>query len=321
MGVVGAGRMGLNHLRILSEMDSVDLMGVFDSDSSKSETAARTFGCGVFSSLAALGDAIDAAVVVVPSAELAGTGLYLLEAGIHCLVEKPFATTPEEGKALVDCAERNALIVMPGFIERFNPAVRALRDVLASQPGLRALESRRMSALSSRIQDVDVILDLLVHDLDIALSIMDHEIVDIAARGMTMHSDVGADYIIAALSFSDGSIANLVASRITHNKIRSLQISTERCMIDLDYITQQLRISRQSDIPQLVDGRSGNYKLDLAVDQVLVTPTEPLMLELRHFVDCVRNRTAPEVTGEDALRTLDVAWRIERSLKVSERVS
>lgn len=314
MGVFGAGNMGVNHLRILSEMDSVDLVGVYDPDATRATVAAETYDCRALPDPDALAGEIDAACIVTPSSLLAQTGQSLLERGIHCLVEKPFAVTPEEGAALVDAAEKKSAILMPGFIERFNPAVQALRDVLPEDGSLYALEARRMSATSGRIRDIDVILDLMVHDLDITLSLFTSDIADIAARGMTAHPDSGADFVNVAITFADGSLASLTASRITHRKIRSLQISAAQCLIDLDYITQQVRVSRQGDLQPPEVRRSGNYVLDMSVDQVLVTPSEPLMLELRHFVRCIQKGEQPEVTGADAMRTLDAAWRIKDAL-------
>jgi predicted dehydrogenase len=303
--------MGAHHLRILSGLKGVELCGVLDSDPGRANAAALAHGCQAFDSLPAFAGAVDAAAVATPPgthAELAGA---LLERGIHCLVEKPLATTAEDCRALIEAGAAAGVVLLVGHVERFNPVVRQLGEIVAGS-AIHAIDVRRMSALSSRVTDVDVVADLMIHDIDVVLSLVGADVTEVSAHGVRTLDANGQDYVTATLLFETGTLATLTASRITHNKIRELSVTADVGFLTADYATQELLIHRQGGTSTIAGERDDpTYVLDLAVERVLVRAEEPLAAEIRHFVDAVNGRADPLVSGEAALRALELAWTIQ----------
>ena len=302
--------MGSHHLRIYGGLKGVELVGVVDDDPARAREAAERYGCRVFDSAEALALEVDAATIAVPSSLHADVAGPLLQQGVHCLVEKPLAVTEADCEALIKAADAKGVVLLVGHVERFNPVVRQLGEILRGRT-VHAVDVRRMSALSSRITDVDVVADLMVHDLDVVLSLLGTRVTEVAAQGVRS-SGSGHDYVTATLSFASGSIASLTASRITHNKIRELNVTADIGYITASYLTQELLIHSQSrtSLNQL-DGLSPNYVLDLAIERVLIRPEEPLDVEIRHFVDAVANGTPPLVSGQDSLDAMRFVWEIQ----------
>lgn len=311
VAVVGAGKMGSNHLRAYSTIKGVEVAGVFDVDRDRAEAAARRYGCPVLDTLDSVTEEADAASVAVPSSLHAEVGGTLLEGGVHCLIEKPLATTEADCRKLIDGARRQGLVLLVGHVERFNPVVEQLEEIVGGHL-IHAIDARRMSALSARITDVDVVSDLMVHDLDIVLALMKSPVAEVYARGVHTVGAGGQDYVTAVLAFANGGLASLTASRITQNKVRELQLTTDVGFITANYTTQELLLYRQGHVAEL--GSGSNYVLDLAIERVFVRPGEPLVLELRHFVDAVLGRVAPRVSGEDALEALQLVWRVKHQV-------
>ena len=314
VGVVGAGIMGQNHLRVYDMLKSVEIVAIVDSDIHKAKNIASRFDCDAYQSAEELVGKIDAASVCVPSVHHFDVGNYLLNHNVHCLIEKPLATTLEQCGQLIASAEKNKKVLLVGHIERFNPAVQQLSKILPKGISVHAIDARRMSSTSSRITDVDVVQDLMIHDIDIVLSLMRDKVVNVEAKGVHTGDASGEDYVTALISFESGAIANMSASRITQNKIRQLQLTTDLGYITLDYMTQQLLVHRQGYIGR-IGGQTaeyGNYVLDLAIERVFVRNAEPLHLELQHFVDTVLNGTEPAVSGQDSLDALKIVWEIQK---------
>jgi predicted dehydrogenase len=253
----------------------------------------------------------------VPSAHHAEVGCQLLAMGVDCLIEKPLATAVEDGIRLVETAEAHGRALLVGHIERFNPAVEQLGHILRGESPVLAVDARRMSAVSSRITDVDVIADLMVHDLDIVLGLLDEEVVEVTARGAAVDGHVGADYVTALLTFANGSLASLTASRITQNQVRALEVTTADRLYAVDYSSQELNIYRQGRLGGIADEQvdPSRYLLDVGTERVFVRRVEPLAAELAHFLDVVRRRDLPRVDGRDGLRVLEVADRIRSSVR------
>jgi predicted dehydrogenase len=197
-------------------------------------------------------------------------------------------------------------------VERFNPVVRQLGEILQGS-AVHAVDVRRMSALSARITDVDVVEDLMIHDIDVVLSLLGTDVTDVFAQGVRSAGGAGHDYVTATLLFAAGSMATLTASRITHNKIRELNVTAELGYITASYLTQELLIHSQSRTSSPTGGGS-SYVLDLSIERVLIRPEEPLDVEIRHFIDAVENATAPRVSGQDALDAMGFVWEIQRLL-------
>ena len=309
VAVVGVGDMGRNHARCLAAMKGVDLVAVVDSDVDRCHEVAATFECRSVTSISDLPQ-VDAAIVAVPSASHAEVGCALMERGVHCLIEKPLALDRTEAELLIDAADSANVVLQVGHIERFNPAVRQLKELLAGELVLVA-NARRMSALSGRVTDIDVVMDLMVHDLDIVLFLMGDGIGSVEACAVPGPN--GPDHVTALLSFEDGRLASLTASRITQNQIRELEVTTRDRFFTVDYSNQELLIFRQGRI-RGVDGfeaSEGRYALDVDTRRVFVRRIEPLVAELQHFVGVVRGTHANEVDGRGALETLDLVWAIQ----------
>ena len=236
-----------------------------------------------------------------------------MERGFHCLIEKPLALDRRQAELLVDAADSNNVALQVGHIERFNPAVRQLRDLLADEPILVA-NTRRMSALSGRVTDIDVVMDLMVHDLDVVLFLMGDQIDSIEARSVLGLN--GPDHVTALLSFNDGRLASLTASRITQNQIRQLEVTTTDRYFTVDYPNQELLIFQQGRI-EGIGGKAAeaNYSLDVDTRRVFVRRSEPLVAELEHFVGVIHGRYENEVDGRQALSALELVWDVQRCLQ------
>ena len=208
-------------------------------------------------------------------------------------------------------------LLMVGHIERFNPAVRQLKDLLAGESGLVA-NTRRMSAVSARVTDIDVVMDLMVHDLDIVLYLMGDQVDNLEARAVVGSN--GPDHVTALLSFKDGRLASLTASRITQNQIRQLEVTTRDRFFTVDYPNQELLVFRQGRIEGVdgADASEGRYVLDVDTRRVFVRRVEPLVAELQHFMGVVRGDLMSEVDGEQALVALNLVWAIQRRLAGEE---
>lgn len=315
VALLGAGAMGANHARVLTAAKGAELAGVYDPDIARAKAVASAFECSVLSSLDEVIHAADAAHVVVPSSVHAEVAVPLLEAGLHCLIEKPFVTTEADGVAVLEAAASSGARVLVGHIERFNPAVRQLREILAAEHDVLAIDARRMSAVSSRITDVDVVTDLMVHDLDIAVDLVRRPVVDLVARAVQIPGSAGDDYVSVILTFEGGAIASLTASRITHNRVRELQVTTDSRFFTVDYPSQELLIYRQGRVSALgTDQDASRYRLDVGTERVFVPQVEPLVAEISHFIQVARGEIESEVSGASGLEVMRLVWAVHRAL-------
>lgn len=316
VAVVGVGAMGANHARVYASLKGADLVAVVDADLERAQAVADLYGCAAFADPKALIGLVDAASVAVDSRAHTEVGCTLLQAGIACLVEKPLAASEAEALALIDAAAGGAPLLV-GHIERFNPAVSQLREIVRDGHRLLAVEARRMSAVSGRITDVDVVTDLMVHDLDIVLDLVGDEVVDVTARGVMRGGAPGDDFVTALLTFASGTLATLTASRITQNQIRQLQVTTDQRFFTADYSNQELLIYRQGRIGGIDDGPAedaSRYVLDVGTERVFVRRIEPLVAELGHFLAVASGEAEPLVTGQQALTALRLVWEIREQV-------
>lgn len=312
VAVVGTGNMGANHARVYSTLKGAELVAVVDADSERAAHVAKLYGTRAVGQVGDLAGEIDAASVAVPSSAHHDVGLELLGLGVDCLIEKPIASSIQQGQALVEAAGRLGRLLLVGHIERFNPAIEQLREIVHAGPPVLAVDVRRMSAVSSRITDIDVVADLMIHDLDVVLDLIGDDVVDVVARGSTANGRRGTDYVTALVTFANGVLATFTASRVTQNQIRKLQVTTEERLLTVDYSAQELLIHRQGRIGSIsgeeLDG--GRYVLDVGTERVFVRRSEPLAAELAHFVAAVRGAVPPRVSGSSALRALEFATQI-----------
>lgn len=312
VAVVGAGSMGASHARVYSTLKGAELVAVVDADRERAEHVAELYGARAVSHVSDLEGEVEAASVAVPSSVHHEVGLELLGLGVDCLIEKPIASDLQQGRALVDAADRLDRVLLVGHIERFNPAIEQLREIVQAGPPVLAVDVRRMSAVSSRISDVDVVADLMIHDLDVVLDLIGEDVVDVVARGSTANGRRGTDYVTALVTFANGVLATFTASRVTQNQVRELQVTTEERLLTVDYSAQALLIHRQGRIGSIGGNEpdGGRYVLDVGTERVFVRRSEPLAAELAHFVAAVRGAVPPRVSGSSALRALELATQI-----------
>jgi predicted dehydrogenase len=294
IAVVGAGGFGRNHLRVIHEIDGAELAAVVDTDADTAAEAGKQYGCEAFSDIDALTGKVDAAVVAVPTVAHAEIGCRLLAAGIDVLVEKPIAPDLASALRLAEAAQAGGRILQVGHLERFNPAVQALTTIITIPL---FFEIHRMSVFSPRSLDVDVVLDLMIHDLDILLTLVGKMPEDIRAAGVAILSEK-VDIANVRLAFPGGCVANLTASRVSTERVRKIRLFQPNQYISLDYQRQDVAAFNVG-----ADRQIGYRPLP-------VVKQEPLQLEIASFLECVRNRTKPLVGALEATRALEVSLSI-----------
>lgn len=321
VAVIGAGMMGKNHLRTYKNLNGFELVGVYDIFADAAKAAAETFGIKAFSSLEEVAAEVDAVSVVTTSVTHAEVGEFFLNKGIHCLIEKPLAATKEECQRLIAAAQNNNVTLLVGHIEQFNPAVEQMHKILNDTSKICSLEARRMSAASGRITDVDVAMDLMIHDAEIILSLVKSPVVNISASAVrNAKSPSGKDYITALLEFANGTTATLTASRITQARIRTLTVTTDENFIDMDFINQSIAVhsqGRMHGVSQDNLPENMRYGLKGSVENLFIMQAQPLNAELTHFANCINGKETPRISGEQALAALEVIWEVQKCLNNS----
>lgn len=306
VGVIGVGSIGRHHARVYSHLQGADLMGVADVDEEVAAEVAAAYDVSVLGEDALI-ENVDAISVAVPTEHHFPIAKSAVEAGVHVLVEKPFVKNPALGEELVELAEEVDVCLQVGHIERFNPAVMALEAVLADRDII-AYEVRRLGPDPERgIQDT-VVLDLMIHDLDIVRTLAGESPNEIQAAGRE-----DGKHASATLRFGDGSMATLTASRVTQRKVRELGIATTDGYVHVDYLDRQIEIYRDS-MRHLVD-RDGDrrYRHESVIERPFVDNSEPLKNELSAFLDSVQDGTTPVVSGSDGLTALRLAQEVEEN--------
>jgi predicted dehydrogenase len=297
VGVVGVGALGQHHARVYADLPGATLAGIYDVDSSRAAEVAARHGVPAFGQLRELTDAADAISVAVPTVDHHRVARTLLEAGKDVLVEKPMTAALAEAEDLIGLASEKGAVLQVGHIERFNPAVDALRKA-ALQP--RFIEVHRLSPFSPRSLDVDVVLDLMIHDLDIVLCLDGSGAVQVDAVGVPVLTSK-VDIANARLRFASGLIANLTASRVSAEKVRKFRVFSPKTYISVDFA------ARSAQVYRLIQGKGGP---EIRTERTAAPDEEPLRRQLAAFVAAVRERTAPAVTGADGLRVLALAHTV-----------
>ena len=294
VAVIGAGSFGKNHVRVAGENPRAELKYVVDADLERALEHAGPRGATAVSDFREVFGKVDAVVVAVPTIAHAEVACALLDAGIDVLIEKPIAVTLAEADGIVETAERNGRIVQVGHLERFNPAILAI-EKLATLPLF--FEIHRMSVFTLRSLDIDVVLDLMIHDLDIVLALARAELKDIRAAGISILSPK-VDIANVRLEFRNGCVANLTASRVSTDKVRKLRLFQPQQYISVDYAKQSAGVFT-------VGGAEG-----IGFEQLAIEPGEPLKLQFDHFLDCVDSRKNPKLDGRTARKTLEIALSV-----------
>ncbi len=294
LAVVGAGQFGRNHCRVIHESERAELTAVVDIDPARAAEMAALYTCQALTSYQDLSGMVQAAVVAVPTTLHQEVGCALLEAGIDVLVEKPISTDIASATRLIEAAERHGRILQVGHVERFNPAVLAL-EPRAALPLF--FEIHRMNEFSPRSLDVDVVLDLMIHDVDIVLALAGAEPQEIRAAGISILSEK-VDIANVRLQFPNGCVANLTASRVSTERIRKLRLFQPHQYISLDYGRRDLAIFSIDEYRRI------------GFEKPKVVQAEPLKLQLDAFLHSVNSRELPKCSGAAARQTLGVALSI-----------
>lgn len=307
LGVVGVGYLGRFHARIYNDMPGVELVGVVDIDRSTVQSVAGQLGCAAYTDHADLLDKVEAVSIVVPTALHLQVARPFLERGIHMLMEKPIAPSYEESLELVKLAEHDGVILQIGHLERFNAGVMALGERVRNP---RFIEVHRLGTFVDRATDVDVVTDLMIHDIDIALSLVKANIKEIAAVGipvLTNHVDIAN----ARLEFENGAVANVTASRVSNKQLRRIRVFGQNNYYGLNYIDQQLEIVHAK--PATTD----DERAEIVAEQLDIESRPPLDAELEDFVRSVREGRPPLVDGRVGLEAVRVAELVKESIAVS----
>jgi len=313
-GVVGAGHMGQYHILALAELWDVDLVAICDTDTARGSQIAAQYGTRAVASHRELAGLVDIATVAVPTERHFEVTRDLLEAGVHVLVEKPMAPTLEAAKELFRVARQEQRVLHVGHVERFNGAVQELRKIV-EQPIL--IESRRLGPFVQRVQNDSVVMDLMIHDIDIVLGLVDSEPRRMNCLGRSIHSHQ-ADVANVQIFFDSGAMATITASRATEEKIRTLSITQPDAYIVLNYADQDIQIHRRAAQEYTLNRESIRYRQASFVERLFVHKDNPLKLEIRHLISAAR---ASQATGQvdlfetEDLRSLAVALEIERMIR------
>lgn len=301
VGVIGVGALGQHHARVYAALDDTVLVGVYDVDGGRAGEVADRHGSRAYAHLRELLPEVDAVSVAVPTVDHLRVARAALEAGKDVLVEKPMATTLAEADELIALAQAKGAVLQVGHVERFNPAVEVLRRI----PQPRFVEVHRLGAFSPRSLDIDVVLDLMIHDLDLVLSLDGTEAVQVDAVGVPVLTP-RVDIANARLRFASGLIANLTASRVSQERVRKFRIFAPRTYVSADLATREAQVYRLGE-----PGQGGWPEIQLEQSQAPDLPeSEPLRRQLEAFVHAVRTRTQPLVGGPDGRRALALALEV-----------
>lgn len=324
VGVVGVGHLGKIHARLWKDVQGAELVGIYDEDHSRAAELATEIGTSAFTDLFGLIDMVDAVSVVTPTFAHYSVAKEALLRKKHVLIEKPITTTVREAEELIQMASEARVKIQVGHIERFNPALLTVEKYLDNP---QFFESHRMAQFKSRGTDVPVVLDLMIHDIDVILSLMDSRVRSVDASGVAIISEE-IDIANARIKFENGAVANVTASRISVTPMRKLRIFERRGYISIDFAAKSADVFRLVD--NAADGEDSKLPLTLGdIDEAElansivyekpeVKDLNPLLHELELFRDAIRNNTRPIVSGEDGLNALHVAELILASIRDKE---
>ncbi len=325
IAVIGVGHLGKNHARVLRELPTAELVAVVDAREKVSKEIAERFHCEALTDYKALKGRVDAATVVVPTKHHFEVASWLFENGIHALVEKPMAYTVEECRKLIDLAKKHKRLLQVGHIERFNPALTSIRNAMKT---VAFIEADRLSPYPFRSTDVGVVMDVMIHDLDIVLSIANSEVEDIQAVCTPVLSKRFEDIASARLTFKSGAVANITASRISDKSVRKMRIFCADSYLNLDFAAKQAWIYKKTPKLDQADFHVENLDVSnidnlmqfvfndlIRVEQVVIGEEEPLKEELRAFVKSIQSGERPVVGGEEGLAAIQLAHDILKNAR------
>jgi predicted dehydrogenase len=314
-GVVGVGRMGSYHVGVYSELFNVELVGIADINKERAEEIAKRYNTTAYTDYRELFSKVDIVSIAVPTESHYKIAKDFLKEKIHVLLEKPATKDLKEARELFKIAEERGVVLNIGHVERFNGAVQELKKIV-SNPIF--IDSRRLGPYDPRVENDGVVLDLMIHDIDIILDLVDSKIKEINAMGVSVFSG-HEDLANVQIRFENGCIANIVASRATQNKIRTLAITQKDAYIFLDYTDQDIHIHRQASSEHTLTKEELRYKQESFIERIFVHKENPLKLEIKHLIDCVtnhlNNKKENSASIERELHSLNVALEIIEKFK------
>lgn len=308
IAVIGVGYLGQHHARLLASMEGVELIGVVDTKPGRADEVAAKYGTRAFTAAADVLGQVDAVSVAVPTISHVPIAMPFIDAGVSVLVEKPIAASVDEADRLVEAAGRRGVTLAAGHTERFNPAVAAALP-LVTDP--RFVEIHRLGTFPERSLDIDVVFDLMIHDLDLLLASVRSEVVAVEAVGVNVLTP-RTDIANARLRFASGCVANVTASRISRDRVRKVRFFQHDSYVSVDYAAQEVEVYR------LAPGKAGDVRPVILGGKLEVENEEPLKRELADFVDAVRTRREPGVPGHAGREALALATRVAEAMESGE---
>ena len=306
IGVVGTGYLGRLHARILTEMPEVDVVGFVEPDDRTAAEVENTLSIPRITTVGDLKQLVDCAVVATPTITHYDVAAELLDGGCDVLIEKPIAGTPDDAERLIDAAVRGGRIIQVGHVERYNPAIVAIAPMLR---GVRYFEAERLGVFSGRSLDIDVLLDLMIHDLNLVISLVGSEVTEVRAVGVPVLTGK-VDMANVRLELANGAVANLTASRVSQDRVRKVRFFGSDAYISVDTKEQEVKGYR------LISNDEGRAVRPI---DVIIDRKEPLRAELEDFARCVRDRETPLVSGQDGAAALRLAIRVGQAIDASWR--
>jgi predicted dehydrogenase len=316
VAVLGVGNLGQHHARVYTQLPGVTLVGVVDHDEARAREVAKKLKVEAFSRPEQVLGKVDAVSVVVPTALHTPVALPFLKAGVHCLIEKPLTTDLAEADLLIDAARASGALLQVGHIERFNPAILAMRE-FSGQPLF--IEAHRLGPYSPRNTAIDVVLELMIHDIDIVLALVGRKVLSVQSVGLPILSHT-EDIANVRLAFEGGCVANLTASRVTTAKQRKIRLFTREAYLSVDYLAKEVKVYRLKEgaDPSQAGSLLGLAKM-VAMETLKIKDEEQLKLELESFADAIRGRKRPVVNGEDARDAIALGLEIRRQMAEHRR--
>lgn len=318
IGVIGTGRMGQSHCRVYSNLRHAKFVGLCDANAELGKEIARRHEVAFFRDVDSLLENVDAVSVCTPTPDHFAIVKRCLDQNIHVMVEKPFTETLEQAEALKDAASKSKVVVQVGHIEKFNPAFIELRKVLEGMDVL-AMTFNRLSPFQGSNVDVDVVLDLMIHDIGLVVDMFENEPISVDAHGFSVFTDT-IDHGLAVLKYEPEVLLTLIASRVTEQKIRSISVTTREAYIEADLLHKTIEVHRRTLGDYVNHKNSVKYRQESLIERIVVPAVEPLFLELQDFVNCVSESKTPQVTAEDGYKALRFVLLLRDKVLESRKV-
>ncbi len=318
IGVIGTGRMGQSHCRVYSNLRHAKFVGICDANADLGKDIARRHEVSFFRDVDSLLENVDAVSVCTPTPDHFEIVKRCLEQNIHVMAEKPFTETLEQAEALVSLASKSKAIVQVGHIEKFNPAFIELQKVLEGMEVL-AMNFNRLSPFQGSNVDVDVVLDLMIHDIGLVVDMFENEPISMDAHGFSVFTNT-IDHGMAVLKYEPELLLTLTASRVTEQKIRAISVTTREAYIEADLLHKTIEVHRRTLGDYINHKNTVKYRQESLIEQIVVPAMEPLFLELQDFVTCVSESKTPKVTAENGYKALRFVILLRNKILESKRI-